>query len=81
MPSHQLHSEKTQRNKETALAVFMAKKAEIDEMLARLTSLSDEHFNLEPDEINWSHVGTLGHYHGKLREIADMAFREGEYAE
>ena len=80
MPSHQLHSEKTQRNKETALAAFMAKKAEIDEMLARLTSLSDEHFNLEPDEINWSHVGTLGHYHGKLREIADMAFREGEYA-
>jgi hypothetical protein len=29
----------------------MGKKAEIDEMLARLSSLSDDHFNAHPDEI------------------------------
>ena len=69
------------QNKETALNAFVAKKAEIDEMLARLTSLSDEHFNLQPDEINWGYVGALGHYHDKLREITDMAFREGEHAD
>ena len=59
---------------------FLAE-AEIDEMLARLQTLSDDHFNAHPDEINWGHVGTLNHYSAKLREITDMAFREGEHAE
>ena len=64
-----------------ALAAFMARKAEIDAMLARLQGLSDDHFNASPDEINWADVGTLTHYAAKLREITDNAFCEGEYAE
>ena len=32
-----------------ALAAFIAKKAEIDTMLGRLSALSDEHFGLSPD--------------------------------
>jgi hypothetical protein len=31
-------------------------------MLARLQTLSDDHFNTHPDEINWADVGTLEHY-------------------
>ena len=81
MPENQLHADKAQRNKETALAAFMAKKAEIDEMLARLTALSDDHFNAQPDDINWGYVGTLSHYRDKLRDITDMAFQVGEHAE
>lgn len=61
-PRHQLRAKKAARNKEAALSAFIGKKAEIDEMLARLTSLSDDHFNAHPDEINWGHVGTLEHY-------------------
>ena len=80
-PRHQLRAEKAARNKEAALNAFIGKKAEIDEMLARLSSLSDDHFNAHPDEINWGHVGTLNHYRAKLREITDMAFHEGEHAE
>ena len=64
-----------------ALDAFLATKFEIDAMLKRLAALSADHFETSPDEINWGHVGTLNHYRAKLREITDMAFREGEHAE
>ncbi len=68
------------RDNSKALAAFMARKAEIDAMLARLQGLSDEHFNASPDDINWGDVGTLTHYVTKLREITDSAFHEGAQA-
>ena len=64
-----------------ALDAFIARKVEIDAMLARLTALSDEHFDVHPDEVHWGHVGTLGHYAELLKRITDSAFREGEHAE
>ena len=64
-----------------ALDAFLAAKFEIDAMLARIAALSADHFETSPDEINWGHVGTLNHYRARLREITDMAFREGEHAE
>jgi hypothetical protein len=33
------------------LTAFIAAKAEIDTMLARLTALSDDHFDCRPDKI------------------------------
>ena len=92
-PRHELRAEKARRSEtgsatgsrnrsnEAALNAFIGKKAEIDEMLARLQSLSDEHFNAHPDEINWGHVGTLEHYASLLKRITDSAFSEGLYAE
>jgi hypothetical protein len=80
-PRHQLRAEKAARNKEAAINAFIGKKAEIDEMLARLSSLSEEHFNAQPGEINWGHVGTLEHYANLLKRITDSAFNEGEHAE
>ena len=65
----------------TALDAYIAKKIEIDTMLARLTALSDDHFNAAPDEINWGHVATLAHYAELLKRITDSAFKEGEHAE
>lgn len=64
-----------------ALDAFLAAKFEIDAMLERLAALSADHFETSPDEINWGHVGTLNHCRDRLREITDMAFREGEHAE
>lgn len=64
-----------------ALNVFIAAKAEIDTMLERLKALSDDHFETNPDEINWGDVGTLNHYASLLRQITDSAFKEGEHAE
>jgi hypothetical protein len=64
-----------------ALDAFVARKVEIDAMLARLVALSDEHFDVHPDEVHWGHVGTLTHYAELLKRITDSAFREGEHAE
>ena len=80
-PRHQLRAEKARRNQEAALSAFISKKAEIDEMLARLQALSDDHFETHPDEIDWGDVGTLEHYAGLLKRITDSAFGEGEHAE
>jgi hypothetical protein len=69
------------KSKEQALAAFVSKKAEIDAMLTRLQELSDDHFNYSPEEITWSHVGTLGYYAELLKRVTDSAFKEGECAE
>ena len=71
---------KTSKSNDDALAAFVARKTEIDTMLTRLQTLSDDHFGYAPDEITWSHVGTLEHYTELLKRITDMAFNEGEHA-
>ena len=68
------------RSKEDALAAFVSKKAEIDAMLTRLQALSDDHFGYAPEDVTWSHVGTLEHYAELLKRITDSAFNEGEHA-
>ncbi len=65
----------------TALDAYIAKKIEIDTMLARLKARSDDHFNVAPDEVDWGHVGALAHYAELLKRITDSAFKEGEHAE
>jgi len=65
---------------ETALQAFIARKTEIDAMLARLTQLSDDHFGADPDAITWGDVGTLSSYAEQLKRITDSAFKEGEHA-
>lgn len=67
--------------KPTALDAFINKKAEIDAMLARIQQLSDDHFNVEPNKVNWGHVGDLTGYAELLKRITDAAFKEGEHAE
>ena len=64
-----------------ALNAFLAAKREIDHILARLKTLSDDHFDTHPDEISWGRVGTLNHYSNLLRQITDSAFKDGEHAE
>jgi hypothetical protein len=63
-----------------ALTAFIARKTEIDTILARLTALSAEHFNCSSDTVNWSDVGTLGSYLERLRQVSDAAFGEGGHA-
>ena len=68
------------RDNSEALAAFLAKKAEIDTALARLTALSANHFDADPDTLHWGHVGTLEFYATQLRRCTEMAFKEGEHA-
>ena len=69
------------RSNDKALAAFVTRKAEIDTMLARLQALSGEHFEANPEDINWGDVGTLEHYANLLKRLTDSAFCEGEHAE
>jgi len=61
------------------LDAFIASKNKIDAMLARLAAHSADHFGYSPEDLNWGHVGTLDDYRGRLREITEMALREGEH--
>lgn len=63
-----------------ALAAFIARKAEIDAILTRLSALSDEHFNIAPEDVTWADVTTLGSHLDGLRRVSDAAFHEGEHA-
>jgi hypothetical protein len=69
------------KTNDAALAAFISAKIEIDAMLERLAALSADHFECSPEEVNWGHVGTLEHYRARIREITDMAFREGEHTD
>ncbi|WP_040610570.1 hypothetical protein [Oceaniovalibus guishaninsula] len=69
------------KTNDAALAAFSSVKTEIDVMLERLAALSADHFGCSPEDVNWGHVGTLDHYCARLREITDMAFREGKHAD
>lgn len=71
---------KPARTNDAALAAFIAKKAEIDAMLARLQALSDDHFGADPGQVNWGHVGSLEYQAHLLKQISDFAFGEGEHA-
>ena len=70
----------TARTNDAALAAFIAKKAEIDAMLARLQAFSDDHFGADPERLNWGHVGSLEYQAILLKQISDFAFGEGEHA-
>jgi hypothetical protein len=73
-------SQTPKTNQEKALDAFLARKAEIDERLARLQALSDDHFEAHPDEITWSNVADLARYAELLQQLTDIAFNEGEHA-
>jgi hypothetical protein len=71
---------KTARSNDDALAAFVQKTAEIDAMLTRLQTLSDDHFGLGPDEVTWGDVTPLADYAELLKRITERAFKKGEYA-
>lgn len=71
---------RTTENSKT-LNAFLTAKAEIDTALARLTTFSADHFDTNPDAVDWGDVGTLTHYASLLRQITDSAFNEGAHAE
>jgi hypothetical protein len=64
---------------EKAQSAFIAKKAQIDTILARLQKLSADHFEIDPDKVDWGDVGTIGHVLEYLQEASDFIFHEGEY--
>jgi hypothetical protein len=50
----------TMNTKPTTLAAYFARTAAIQNKLAQLQQLADDHFHHDPDAIHWGHVGDLG---------------------
>ena len=61
----------TPKSNEAALAAFMAGKAEIDALLARIAA-SDDHFGTSPDRVTWGDAGSLGFIAERLKEITEF---------
>jgi hypothetical protein len=55
-----------------ALDFYMAGTAAIKNKLAQLQQLADDHFNHDPDAIDWGHVGDLGRVDAGLDDLLAM---------
>lgn len=51
-----------------AVGALMAAKAEFDSILNSLGALSEDHFGVLPDDVNWGHVGSVSEATRLLRE-------------
>lgn len=56
----------------TAKEQFMANYAAILEQIDRLQSAANDHFGANPDRVDWSHAGSLGHIEEKLAEVLEF---------
>lgn len=64
--------------RDSIIAAFLERKADIDAKLARLTAASAEHFGTNPDHLTWGDVGDLDRLDTLLQQATDQVFREGE---
>ena len=58
---------------QSAAASFLAKKVQIDELLAQLQARSADHFGVDPDQIHWGHVGDVSRLLDLLTEASRAA--------
>lgn len=64
--------------KPSALDEFILQKMAIDQSLKLLQALSNEHFNVAPDEVKWADAGSLAHVAALLKEITNFIGIETE---
>jgi len=55
-----------------AVGAMIAGKAEFDSLLAALAALSEDHFGVLPDDVNWGHVGMVSEAAGLLRQALQL---------
>jgi hypothetical protein len=59
-------------SQERSLATFLARKAKVDELLARLQRASDDHFGADPDRVLWGEAGSLAEVEQYLQHAVDF---------
>jgi len=67
---------RTGETEETALDRFMTNVFEIRDSLEIIQAAADEHFDTNPDKVNWGDVGTAAHINKQLQDI--VAIIRGE---
>lgn len=55
----------------TALDSFMSAKSRIDSYLSTIQAASEEHFGVNPDDLDWTHAGSLQHLAFNLGELVE----------
>jgi len=65
----------------TPQEAFSAKEYEFDDLVQRLKAMSDNRFGIDPDKAGWGNVGDLGRYIELLKQVTDIYYHEGEFAE
>lgn len=58
--------------KTLATDAFIATCKTFDERISALRKLADDHFGVDPDAVNWGHVGVVAHANEELREILEF---------
>jgi len=64
----------------TAIEAFLAAKVQIDNALAQLMAASEDHFDTDPEAVNWSDAAQMRRIADEIENIRDMALGRGEYA-
>ena len=54
-----------------ALAEFMQHRDCIEQLLGALDSITDDHYQWKPEDINWGHVGTVASIKHDLENILE----------
>lgn len=67
--------------KKTAQDSFIGIITEINDRLDELKTYAEDHMGVDPDSINWGHVGNAQQLLAALTELTDQAYKRGEYAE
>lgn len=67
--------------KKTAQDSFIGIISEINDRLDELKAYAEDHMGVDPDTLNWGHVGSAQQLLAKLTELTDQAYKRGEYAE
>lgn len=61
------------KNHEQALAKFMSRTQACRDLVEKITTHLDDHMNVEPENVNWAHVGDVAHIQMLLEQICDFA--------
>lgn len=56
----------------TALDAYVVAIHELSEKLTTLTQYAENHGNVNPDDVNWGHVGSLGHVNEELNDLMNF---------
>lgn len=68
------------KSQHLATRIYAAHVHGIEAMLKRLHTPVERDFFIEPVKANWSHVNTIESFTKTVRDICDMTFNEGKYA-
>lgn len=58
-------------NAARAQQAYIAHIANIQQQITQLQTLVDDHFNVDPDDVHWGHVGDLQRIETALGEILE----------